>query len=93
MILEIWDNKAKTLIDALKLPSDNEVKDLNKLSNNETTHCLLMDDALLWGIDLQRKRLLHPKMRDEHTFTQIEVEVIPRIVTITNSSLFGVPVF
>jgi hypothetical protein len=87
------DNKAKTLIDALKLPSNNELDALNDEQKTETVHCLLMDDLFLWGIDLNRRRLLHPEFRENETFTQIDVEVIPRVVTIVNVSLFGVPVF
>lgn len=87
------DNKAKTLIDALKLPSNDEVDKLSDELMQSTVHCLLMDDAFLWGVDLKRRRLLHPELRKEKTLTQIDVQVMPTSVTIANIGLFGVPVF
>lgn len=87
------DNKVKTLIDALRVPAESEVDVVRDSFIGHTVHCLLMDDSYIWEIQVERKRLLHPEFRKQRTLAQIDVEVIPRKVTIANLGLFGVPVF
>jgi hypothetical protein len=85
------DNKTKTLLDALRLPQKTDIPKIPH--SQETIHCLLFDDALLWGVDIKRRRLLDSSLGNGKTFTQIDVQILPRAILSDSVGLFGVPVF
>ena len=83
------DNKAKSLLDALRMPQSTSP---GLPQSDETIHCLLEDDSFVWDARLRNARLLHPSRDQWETLTKIEVELLPRETTLTNLNLFGVPV-
>jgi hypothetical protein len=87
------DNKTKSLVDALCIPLKSIVKDKQIELSNETVHCLLYDDKLIWGMDIKRRRLLNHELSTDKIFTQIDVKIMPKAVTFDTVGLFGVPVF
>ena len=85
------DNKTKTLFDALALPLESQIASLDPCKGR--THCLCQDDSLVWEAKIGRLRLLDKNLFNATSFTQIEVEIIPTQLTISNIGFFGVPVF
>ncbi|MFQ5792074.1 MAG: hypothetical protein ACE5JJ_04305 [Nitrospinota bacterium] len=55
------DNRLKTLLDALRMPKENELPSNDAPKDKETPFfCLLEDDALVTGLSVTTDRLLEP---------------------------------
>ncbi|WP_422038215.1 hypothetical protein [Roseibium sp.] len=79
------DNRLKVLLDLLRVPDD-----LKQVPEDiDTNYCLLSDDKLVWGVSVERHRLLAP-INSENHFTRLVVEVVPAKMAMGNISLFGV---
>lgn len=88
------DNRMKPLLDALSLPKENlAIHSKKSGTSQETTHCLLSDDSLVWGLGIRRKRLLMPFLNGCEALTQIEVEIIPTRSCFDIGGIFGISVF
>jgi hypothetical protein len=83
------DNRLKTLLDALRLPSANEIPNGDAPDANEDPfHCLLEDDALVSKLAITTDRLLAPASRS-HVEIVIHVKTRPTVGTWANISLAG----
>lgn len=87
------DNRVKTLIDALRMPSSANEMDLSEpLSSSELPfYCLLEDDDLISGLSVDSDRLLYPPTgkSDQHrrqVHVVITVNIKPFDVTLFNVS-------
>jgi hypothetical protein len=56
------DNRLKTLLDALRMPSQVEAQQakIDTRADNDPIHCLLQDDALVTKVSVETDRLLRP---------------------------------
>jgi hypothetical protein len=83
------DGRIKTLLDALAMPQHLEQVPFDPDAPNPT-HCLLEDDSMVSGLDVQTERLLtdqnHPK---DYVRLVIQVDVRVRQATIYNQSFLG----
>ena len=82
------DNRIKTLIDALQIPSANEGYTSKPASTSETPFfCLLENDKLLTRLTVETDEMLEPVgagLKDEHVRLIITVEARPLFVSVTN---------
>jgi hypothetical protein len=72
------DNRVKTLLDALRKPSNGEARQANveALADGEPIHCLLQDDALVTKIEIETDRLLRPAANEFDLLAIIQVNVL-----------------
>jgi hypothetical protein len=69
------DGRIKALIDALKIPDLDQIPP-EKKNSQETIYCLLEDDALVTGIDIQTRQLLsRPGTTEKEVRLVIDVDV------------------
>jgi hypothetical protein len=84
------DGRIKTLVDALTMPQHIEQvleKDGTQL---KPLHCLLEDDAMISGFEIESERLLGDQGNSkEWVKLMIEVDVRVRLATIYNQSFLG----
>lgn len=71
------DNRIKTLLDALSIPTPGQVAACKRLfTTGETVYCLLEDDSLVTGLSVQTTRLLTaPSASESEVRLVIEVDV------------------
>jgi hypothetical protein len=68
------DNRLKTLLDALRVPSVQEIpKDLMPREDEAPFHCLLEDDSLITSVRVQTDRLLEPTKGESEVVAIIHV--------------------
>ena len=68
------DNRLKTLFDALSIPNDQQLVDDPTLEN--PIYCLLEDDALISGCEIETRRLLsRPNASPHEVHLVIEVDI------------------
>jgi hypothetical protein len=83
------DGRIKTLLDALTMPQHKE-QILGSNNENDPIYCLLEDDSLVSGLDVESERLLTDKQHAaDHVRLNIEVDVRVRQATIYNQSFLG----
>jgi hypothetical protein len=85
------DGRMKTLIDALSMPQHVEqILEKNIGTQSDPLHCLLEDDSMISGLEIESERLLgdHPNEADFVKLT-IEVDVRVRLATVYNLSFLG----
>jgi len=71
------DNRLKTLFDALRVPTDNEIpKDAKPALDEDPFFCLLEDDALISRIEVDTDRLL--KRTEKSTDVHLDIRVLTR---------------
>lgn len=80
------DNRLKTLLDALRIPTLSEAKQLGKISD-EPFFCLLQDDDLITRLDVRTDRWLAEKPGSKRTMAVINVKTKATRVTTGNLSL------
>ncbi len=85
------DNRVKTLLDALRMPSKAEVQQLGEVTRSDPTpmHCLLQDDALVTRVSIETDRLLRNASDPHEMVAIIQVKIRASRVTIGNMSLLG----
>jgi hypothetical protein len=83
------DGRIKTLIDSLTMPQHVE-QILEKGQENRPIHCLLEDDSMISGFEIESERLLGDQSNSkEWVKLTIEVDVRVRQATIYNQSFLG----
>jgi hypothetical protein len=85
------DNRIKVLFDALRVPSEEEVRGL-KPNPNSVIICLVEDDKLITGFRVTSDRLLDPPESEEHqneVQLVINVEVKATQLTTDNMAYFS----
>jgi hypothetical protein len=80
------DNRLAGLLDILSIPID--AKAASDLGDQ--TYVLMEDDKLLWGVSVERRRLLR-RIEGAETFCRIFVRVIPTRSTLDNPALIDIP--
>jgi hypothetical protein len=84
------DNRIKTLIDALRIPTAGEIPPDWQPSQDEVPlHCLLQDDKLVTAFSVRADRLLEESASDLDALVVVHVRVTALKVTMGNSSLLG----
>ncbi|HVY52731.1 MAG TPA: hypothetical protein VHA07_14370 [Devosia sp.] len=80
------DNRLAGLLDVLSIPVDAE-----EASNlGDETYVLMEDDKLLWGVSVERRRLLR-SIEGKETFCRIFVRVIPTSSTLDSLAVVDIP--
>lgn len=82
------DGRVKTLLDALTMPQHKEQIDHDP-GPPDLLHCLLEDDALVSGLNVETERLLGGEQPRDYVKATIEVDVRARFTTIYNQSFGG----
>jgi hypothetical protein len=83
------DGRMKTLLDALSMPQHIE-QVLEKNAEQFPIHCLLEDDSMISGLEIETERLLGDQSNSkEWVKLTIEVDVRVRQATIYNQSFLG----
>jgi hypothetical protein len=83
------DGRIKTLLDALTMPQHVE-QILEKTPQTEPIYCLLEEDSLVSGLQVESERLLTDQERPaDYVRLLIEVDVRVRQATIYNQSFLG----
>jgi hypothetical protein len=83
------DGRIKTIIDALTMPRHVE-QVLEKNSEASPTYCLLEDDSLISGLQVESERLLGDQNNSaDYAKLTIEVDVRVRQATVYNQSFLG----
>jgi hypothetical protein len=84
------DNRLKTLLDALRVPSLAEVQTLGAgiARDDDPLYCLFQDDALITRLNVETDRLLRPTQNEHELVSVIKVLVRPSRPTVGNSD-FG----
>jgi hypothetical protein len=70
------DNRIKTLFDALSVPNNEQI--LNEADVEDPIYCLLEDDALIAGVNIETHRLLsrpNSSKHDVHLLVEVDVRV------------------
>lgn len=69
------DNRIKTLLDALKIPSEKDAipKDAEPSSDESPFFCLLEDDKLITTLKVGTERLLEPGLKSNEVILLVEV--------------------
>ena len=84
------DNRIKTLIDALRIPSGGEIPDEWVPDEGDTPlFCLLEDDKLVSAFSVTTDRLLEADAHEQDALVMIHVRVTAVRVTMGNSGLVG----
>lgn len=82
------DNRIKTLIDALRVPKDQEVPRSWVPENDEKPlHCLLHDDKFITGFSVETDRLLVADSHQQDVFIIVHVKVKAIVKTWNNTDL------
>jgi hypothetical protein len=83
------DGRIKTLLDALAMPQHAE-QVLENITNRHPIHCLLQDDSMISGLEIESERLLGDQSNSkEWVKLTVEVDVRVRQATIYNQSFLG----
>jgi hypothetical protein len=84
------DGRIKTLMDALAMPQHIE-QIMQKSNIPKPIHCLLEDDSLVSGLQVETERLLDSNQDHPADYARliIEVDVRTRLTTIYNQSFLG----
>lgn len=83
------DGRMKTLLDALAMPQHKE-QILGRSTKHDPIFCLLEDDALVSGLQIESERLLTDKSNQpDYVRLNIEVDVRVRQAMIYNQSFLG----
>jgi len=80
------DNRLAGLLDILSVPTSE--KEASTLADK--TYVLMEDDKLLWGVSVERRRLLR-SIEGAQTFCRLFVRVIPTRSTLDNPALIDIP--
>jgi hypothetical protein len=68
------DNRVKTLLDGLRLPSVEEARRVQQSQGTSTRFVLLEDDALITRLNVEADRLLHPpSTKDVHLVITVNI--------------------
>jgi hypothetical protein len=79
------DNRLKTLLDALRMPSNVEAKQARiDTPDDDPIHCLLQDDALVTKVSVETDRLLRPAPDPFALVAIIQVRVLVTKLTMAN---------
>jgi hypothetical protein len=80
------DNRLKTLFDALRIPSEQEIE-LNH-DYGPDFYCLMSDDKLIWEVNVKRTRLLRDVEKHD-SLARLTVAVVETKQTFANMALVG----
>jgi hypothetical protein len=80
------DNRLKTLFDALAIPSSDQIPANDPLIP-DTTYCLMEDDSMISGVDIETHRLLSMPNGSKHEVRLI-IEVDVRVMKPRNYNQF-----
>jgi hypothetical protein len=83
------DNRLKTLIDALRMPTPNEVQKLKLREQPDPFFCLLQDDKLVTGFKVETDTLHDPDVSEQHCRVLIQVRLWASKVTMENIGLIS----
>ena len=78
------DNRLQTLLDALSVPSAQQVPDNADADPDGRVFCLLEDDRLVTRIDVTNDRLLSVPENSRETIVLVDVRPVAHIVTSAN---------
>jgi hypothetical protein len=80
------DNRLKTLLDALRMPSTAEAQQaqIETRPDDDPVHCLLQDDALVTKVSVETDRLLRPATDPLDLVAIIQVRVLVTLATWAN---------
>jgi hypothetical protein len=78
------DGRLKTLFDALKVPSEEEIKNHTPIEN--PLYCVMEQDALITGVNVRTDRLLTVPNGDVHQVHLI-IEVTIRVMRVSWDNL------
>ena len=82
------DNRMKTLLDTLKIPTNTDLPDKGPpLPDQDPLFCLLEDDSLITGLNVKTDRLLDPDFPPTEVILLIHVRTRPTIGTYVNLGL------
>jgi len=83
------DNRLKTLFDSLSVPAhENQIQNLAPAAGEDPFYCLLEDDSLVSGVEINTERLLEPLANPQDVRLTITAIVRPTKVTIES---LGIP--
>ena len=82
------DNRIKTLLDGLRMPSN--ASEIGERRVYRPTYCLLENDSLITGLNVQTDRLLDFRMTSEHA-VQLIIKVTANVIHVRpyNQRLMG----
>ena len=79
------DNRIKTLLDALKIPDENQVKvGIKSPPTEQPIHCLLEDDQLITRLAISAEQLLEPVADKSEVVALIRVKTRRTLETLHN---------
>jgi hypothetical protein len=83
------DNRLKTLLDALRMPSKLEAQQahIDTRPDDDPIHCLLQDDSLVTKVSVETDRLLRPADDRFDLVAIIQVRVLVTTATMANIGL------
>lgn len=81
------DNRIKTLFDALSMPNDDQIVD--DPDAEFPFYCLLEDDRLISGCNIETQRLLNRNATEHEVRLIIEVDVRVRVARAYNETFLG----
>jgi len=84
-----FDGRIKTLVDALAMPQ-HDTQVLGKNTEREAIYCLMEDDSMVSGFEVESERLLGDQNSDP-SFVRLNIQVDIRVseATIYNQSFLG----
>ena len=80
------DNRLAGLLDILSIPPSSALSD----DLPSETFTLMEDDKLLWGVSVERRRLLR-SIESSDVFCRVSVKVIPTTAILGNPALIDIP--
>jgi hypothetical protein len=80
------DNRIAGLLDLLSVPNPTAVEQVAA----EPAYVLMEDDKLVWGLAVERRRLLR-EVEGHREFTRILVHAFPTAPTLDNPALIDIP--
>ncbi len=84
------DNRLKTLFDSLSVPvHENQIQNLAPAAGEDPFYCLLEDDSLVSGVEINTERLLEPLANPQDVRLTITAIVRPTKVTIESVGFLG----
>ncbi|TQV68338.1 hypothetical protein [Denitrobaculum tricleocarpae] len=81
------DNRLKTLLDALSIPSKQQIPDNADLDADGRMFCLLEDDDLVTSIDVSNDRLLTEEDHSKQAIVIVDVQPVALSVTLKNLAI------
>jgi hypothetical protein len=82
------DNRIKTLLDSLAVPVENQVPpSFCPASNEDPFYCLLEDDCLVTGFQVNTERLLIPAQNPKESNVRLAIAVLIRPSQVTNENM------